>query len=146
MERKSKNAKTLTQIQAAFFNLRQQWEGKRTWYPSELKTLALDALAQGCSQAEVAQAAGVHLNSITNWTKIRKTRTLKKETAPVELKLVDWRAPGSASAPTPAPLRTLIRSAPSGHAKILLRSGISIELPASCLSENLLSILMRGTP
>ncbi len=131
----NQNRKTLAQVRAAFAKLRDRKGQEQAWYPKELKELALDALEQGASQAEVAQAAGVCVNSIKNWKNGRKPKLIKKRAAPVELKLIERRE----SDP-------IVRSIPSGEARIQFRSGVSIELPASCLSEDLLGILMRGSP
>jgi len=134
--------RTLAKIRAAFLNLRRQRGRQRAWYPEELKTLALEALGSGLSQAEVAQAAGVCVSSIRNWKNDGKSPATKKSIAPVELKLVERREAASLEGPS----ASMIRGIPSGEAKIRFRSGVSIELPASCLTQDLLGALMRGAP
>jgi transcriptional regulator with XRE-family HTH domain len=140
MVRNSRDQKILAHVRAAFVNLRKRNGREQTWYPEELKKLVLEALTRGLSQFEVAQAAGISVNSIKNWKNGRKSPA-KKSAAPVELKLVERRESVAMNQADAFSVRS-----PSGDARIWFQSGVIIELPTSYLTQELLGILMRGAP
>lgn len=136
-------ARVLTEIRRKFSRWRRANSGKQLPVPHALRTLAVSALGHEYTPGQVAEAAGVSRQSVVNWQDIaRQTVPPVVAPAPIELKLID--GPVSQADDGCAPGE--FRADPIPTARIVLRSGITVALPASYLNAELLLALNGGAP
>ena len=126
----------LKKISLDFSRHRRRRRG-RSWYPASLKDLALRAVNVGITPGQVARAAGVSPQSMSNW----RGAGVEAAEAPRELKVI--------AAETEEPLLSSRASGAmlgnvANWARIELRTGIRIEIPVSALSGPMLAALMGG--
>jgi hypothetical protein len=137
-----RNKGVLKQIRLGFSRLRRDQPGKWSGYPEALKVLTLSAIEQGYSFSEVAYAAGVSEESIRNWRKSDATPPpIPEKIRPLELKVVKSHEAFPSSIPR-SPENNASIPAPEAIARIELRSGVRMTIPASALSDRLVRLLM----
>lgn len=99
---------------------------KRT-IPDPLRRLALSGLDKGHTAGEIADAAGISRQAVVNWR--RRAEVKPTQPPPVELKVIETLAEVSVAVPM---------------ARITLRSGAVVELPASVFDMGWLIVLNGG--
>lgn len=114
-------------ITAEFAAHRAQHIGKTGHYPTQLKRLALSALAKGLKPIEIAAAAQLTPKSIYNWS-----QSAPKIEAPTELKLESARSEN-----------TRVSCETSLPVKIKIGKAVTIELYSRDLSLELLRRLSQ---
>ena len=124
----SRGSKVLREIRRRFSRRRSEGRGAGHAVPNELRELALSALRGGHTAGQIAQAAGISGQSVVNWRR-QMTQAAATDGA-VELELIDGQKPAS-----PEPGQEV------AMARISLRSGVTVELPASMLESSLLLAL-----
>lgn len=121
-------SRILKRVELAFARYRRRSDGRRS-YPDQLKELAMSAVAAGVTPEAVARAAGVSSQSVSNWHRAG----LVSET-PCELKIVGSRN----SQPDD---RSEAMANALAAARIVLRSGVTIELPIGALTGAMIEVL-----
>lgn len=135
MEKLQAGSDILSEIEHRFSVERSRCGGKRNWYSTNLKQLALSAIELGNSQREVASSAKISRQSLKNW--ICRAVGQRQIQKPLELTLVtEKKSPGNLSSPT-----SRSTACDESRAKISFRSGATLELPVSSLNAGLISIL-----
>lgn len=127
----------LAEIQREFSECRGKSESRPQPYPLKLRRLAARAVDQGISPAAVARAAGVSRGTVVHWRTVPQYAVSRVQKRPIELRLRD-----DERLPQSGPLCV------SGFdpqavavARIRFRSGVSLELPVSALSAQMLAWL-----
>lgn len=128
-----KSKKIILKLQGSFARRREHSAS----YTAELRELAISAIGDGISRAEVARAAGLPERTLCNWKKRIKLK------APRELKILKKR-----SAPVKRALDLVKESAPLSIAKpqvrIYFRSGVYVELSVNEFSTSGLIEVLSG--
>ena len=123
---KSIELQVIKKLELAFGRHRRRNDGKRS-YPAKLKEMAIAAEDGGVAVRTVAAAAGVAPQSLRNW------RTDGGFVSPKELKIVT----GHESLNPVASINACM-------ARVMLPSGITIEVPTSALTTTLIAALSGG--
>jgi hypothetical protein len=127
-KRTAAQARILKQLSLAFARNKRRNHGRQTYSP-QLRDMALGAIDAGIGAKSVAKVAGISAQSVLNWK--------RHVPAPRELKLVAT----VEAAPAPALQKPV--GAPV-TARVTLRSGALIEVPASALTVELIAALNVG--
>ena len=126
------DGRILRRIEGVFSRVRPN----RYRVPMDLKELAVSALGYGHDAGAIAKAAGVSKPTIANWERWVKAHTASPSAAPVQLKVIDR----VVTPPTPEADPSVVYAV----ARIILRSGVRVELPVGALDAKLLLALNGG--
>lgn len=125
---KKHDGRILRRIEEVFSRVRPN----RYRVPTELKELAVSALRSGHDAKAIAKAAGVSRQTVVNWESGMRSASAVAP-APVQLKVIEKAAMSARPDTDPSVVCAV--------AKIVLRSGVRVEMPVGALDAKLLLVL-----
>jgi hypothetical protein len=121
----------LKKIEQSFKEYGSKYVGnKKCHYPKDLQALAVKVLSKGFNVDEIAKACGVTSKSVYNWRNSSSIIKKKSERPVRQLKLVCEASRSQAT--------QIVTTKEAKSARIILTSGVSIEIPTKDLSTDLL--------